>query len=208
MSEYKNYDNIYDTDTADCGHCYDTEVSTDRTAEFDTEAANDFVETPVEFSTRKNAEATSEFNETPTEFDTETGADSDVPHYEVTESNLRNDSDVQNSASPQDETAATSDELYTTQCARAKCALDDYEIISDVLGAEKQLVKLYSTALCEASEENFRDIIRENLIECAADQYSTFEYMEKRGMYPTEEADEEKITEAKQQFTPLCKCCD
>ena len=106
---------------------------------------------------------------------------------------------------PSDELAATSDELYTTTCACSKCALDDYEIISDVLGAEKQLVKLYSTALCEAAEEPFRDIIRENLTECAADQFKTFEYMESRGMYPTAQADEEEVLKAKQQFTPLCR---
>ncbi len=134
---------------------------------------------------------------------------------------LESDNDVQESADigkdektfehggncvdPSDESAATSDELYTTVTARERCALDDYEIISDVLGGEKQLVKLYSTALCESAEEPLRDIIRENLMECAKDQYATFEYMEKRGLYPVEQADEEKIIQAKQQFGPLCR---
>ena len=106
-----------------------------------------------------------------------------------------------------DETAACEDcncgcDRDTTR-AQQKCALDDYEIISDVLGGEKQLVKLYSTALCESAEEPLRDVIRENLIECAADQYSAFEYMQERGMYPTEDATEDKILQAKQQFTSL-----
>lgn len=112
---------------------------------------------------------------------------------------------------PDDETAATTD--HDNSCcgcdsdersARERCALDDYEIISDVLGSEKQLVKLYSTALCESAEEPLRDVIRGNLIECANDQYKTFEFMEERGLYPTEQAPEEKITQAKQQFCPLC----
>ncbi len=114
---------------------------------------------------------------------------------------------------PEDETAATHDELYnnSTVDARQKCELDDYEIISDVLGGEKQLVKLYSTALCESAEESLRGVIRDNLIECAKDQYATFEYMEKRGLYQTEEAPEDKIAQAKQQFRPLactgdCDC--
>lgn len=109
--------------------------------------------------------------------------------------------------SPDDETAACEDCNcgcdHDTTRAQQKCALDDYEIISDVLGGEKQLVKLYSTALCESAEEPLRDVIRENLIECAADQYSAFEYMQKRGMYPTEDATEDKILQAKQQFTSL-----
>lgn len=105
-----------------------------------------------------------------------------------------------------DEQAATIDEWYTTDkpSARERCQLDDYEIIADVLGSEKQLVKLYSTALCEASEEPFRNIIRDNLDSAAQDQYKTFEYMQKRGMYPTEQAAELDINKAKQQFTPLC----
>lgn len=88
--------------------------------------------------------------------------------------------------------------------AQEKCALDDYEIISDVLGSEKQLVKLYSTALCESAEEPLRNVIRDNLMECANDQYATFEYMQKHGMYKTEQAEEEKILQAKQQFCPIC----
>lgn len=123
---------------------------------------------------------------------------------------------------PEDETAATCDDCdctIDTNCgvsdcgisdcdcttrAQAECALDDYEIISDVLGSEKQLVKLYSTALCESSEDTLRDVIRANLTEAALDQYETFEYMQKRGLYPTEQADEQKICEAKQQFGKLC----
>lgn len=115
---------------------------------------------------------------------------------------------------PNGETAATCD--YTCGCndtteAQKRCSLDDYEIISDVLGSEKQLVKLYSTALCESAEEPLRNIIKENLIECAKDQYETFEYMSTRGLYKTEQADESKINEAKKQFTSVvwdndCNC--
>ena len=114
---------------------------------------------------------------------------------------------------PSDETAATCDCGCDNDCtdAQKRCSLDDYEIISDVLGCEKQLVKLYSTALCESSEEPLRNIIKENLIECAKDQYETFEYMSSRGLYKTEQADEKKINEAKKQFIPAdwnseCNC--
>ena len=100
------------------------------------------------------------------------------------------------------EMAACDDRTFAAQ---EKCSLDDYEIISDVLGGEKQLVKLYSTALCESAEEPLRALIKENLAECANDQFATFEYMEKRGLYPTDEASEEQIVEAKRLFGPLCK---
>lgn len=115
------------------------------------------------------------------------------------------------SVDPSDEMAATCDcDFDPTTNAQKRCSLDDYEIISDVIGTEKQLVKLYSSALCESAEEPLRDVIRENLIECAKDQYETFEYMSSRGLYKTEQADEKNILEAKQQFCPIdCKSdCD
>lgn len=135
---------------------------------------------------------------------------------------------------PQDETAATCDENSTinynddcncgctpnrsvdtcdciepTAYAQEKCKLDDYEIASDILGDEKELVKLYSTALCESSEERLRNVIKNNLVEVAEDQYAVFEYMYSRGMYPTKQATSDKILKAKQTFCPLCdRCCD
>lgn len=132
---------------------------------------------------------------------------------EKTESNVEtpeNDADTDYSYEfdPSDETAATIDECYNNDCsAREKCKLDDYEIISDVLGGEKQIVKLYSTALCETAEEPLRNIIRDNFVEAANDQYEVFDFMQKRGMYPVEQADENKIDEAKRQFAPLCENC-
>mgnify|MGYP001037242031 CR=1 FL=1 len=159
----------------------------------------------------------------------ETANDNDMPYdsetseefsdeFETTANKSKNEFgyDVTESYDPNDETAATIDEWYTTDkpSARERCELDDYEIISDVLGSEKQIVKLYSTALCEAAEEPFRNLIRENLDEAAADQFKAFEFMQQRGMYKTEQATEQNITEAKQQFGPLCRncgcdnCCD
>ncbi|MDE5562385.1 MAG: spore coat protein [Clostridiales bacterium] len=113
---------------------------------------------------------------------------------------------------PEDEQAATSDNWCNCgnscgcgESAQEKCQLDDYEIISDVLGSEKEIVRLYSSALCETAEENLRDIIRDNFTEAAADQYKAFSYMQENGMYKTEQASEEDITKAKQQFAPLCR---
>lgn len=103
---------------------------------------------------------------------------------------------------PADEQAAVWDECDD---AVNRCKLDDYEIISDVLGAEKQIVKLYSTALCEAAEDNFRTLIKENLDYAAEDQYKAFEFMSERGMYKTEQATENDIINAKKQASPLCE---
>lgn len=108
---------------------------------------------------------------------------------------------------PSNEQAATIDDRFgsATDYACAKCKLDDYEIISDVLGSEKEIVKLYSTALCEAAEDNFRHVLRENLDYAADDQYKAFEFMNGCGMYQTEQASDNDVSQAKQQLSPLCE---
>lgn len=92
------------------------------------------------------------------------------------------------------------------------CQLNDFDIISDVLGCHKTLVKLYTTSLCEIAEEPLRNIVNEQLSECACDQFDAFNYMNERGMYQTEQAPAQKIKEARQKFSScecgqLC-CCD
>ncbi len=90
-----------------------------------------------------------------------------------------------------------------TEFAQDNCALSDQEIVSDVLGCQKSLVKLYGTALCESSCTQLRDIIGNHLSECAIDQYDAFLYMNERGMYPTDNAPAPKVTQAQKKFAKL-----
>lgn len=193
MNDKFRYDNI-DCDPADCTKSYYTDV-TENPDVPDIEAADD-AELLSWHSDKRGY----------TNLDGAYGDDGDEDTEAATE--YVDLPDGYEEYAPDDETAATSDELYTTTCAEQRCALDDYEIISDVLGSEKQLVKLYSTALCEAAEEPLRNVIKENLAECAEDQYKTFEFMREHDMYPTEQADEHEILKTKQKFPPLCRNCD
>ena len=78
--------------------------------------------------------------------------------------------------------------------------LTDQEIITDTLSSQKGLVKMYSTAITEGSSPAIRSLFRDNLTECASDQYDSFEYMQSSGLYPLECADKTKIKEAVQKF--------
>ena len=60
----------------------------------------------------------------------------------------------------------------STEFAQDVCKLSDKEIISDVLGSHKSLVKLYGTALCETSCPKLRTLIDTQLSECAEDQFA------------------------------------
>lgn len=204
------YDNEYDLDHNDCPE-YETEfpgefapdvlveTGTDQcdelgTTEYDEQVATDLSD--LYETDETDAEKT--YNGDAVNYDSENAEENDSIDWPGTTINN----------SPSDEQAATRDECYNNdnchcKSAQEKCQLDDYEIISDVLGSEKQIVKLYSTALCETAEENLRDIIRENFTEAAADQYKAFSFMQSKGMYKTEQATEEDITQAKQQFSSI-----
>lgn len=87
-----------------------------------------------------------------------------------------------------------------TEFACDNCKLTDYDIISDVLGSHKSLVKLYGTALCETDNENLRKLINARMTECAQDQYDAFIYMNERGMYKVEPAPVQKVKSARTKF--------
>ncbi len=89
----------------------------------------------------------------------------------------------------------------STEFAQDNCKLSDKEIISDILGSHKALIKLYGTALCETSCPKLRSLIDNQLSECAEDQYDAFLYMNERGLYPTDTAPMPKINQAKKKFT-------
>lgn len=91
-----------------------------------------------------------------------------------------------------------------TEFAQDMCKLTDKDIISDVLGSQKSLVKLYGTALCETSCEKLRNLIDAQLSECAEDQFDMFLYMNERGLYPTDLAEDQKIEQARERFC----CCE
>ena len=92
-----------------------------------------------------------------------------------------------------------------TTAAQRDCKLSDYDIISDILGSHKSLIELYGTALCEIGSEDLRDIVSCQMAECAEDQFDAFNYMNARGMYPTEPAPVQKVKQARQKFSGSIK---
>ncbi len=93
--------------------------------------------------------------------------------------------------------------MNATERAQENCKLSDYDIISDVLGCQKQLVQKYTTALCECSDETLRDLIKSQMSECACDQFAAFQYMNVRGMYECDCAQASEVTQMQDKF---CRC--
>lgn len=82
-----------------------------------------------------------------------------------------------------------------------KCeTLTCQESLVDMLTAEKNLVKIYATALTEMSSEANRSLIKKNLTDTADGQNLIFCEMQRQGFYNVAPATKEKLLEAKEQF--------
>ncbi|MCL2599402.1 MAG: spore coat protein [Firmicutes bacterium] len=81
--------------------------------------------------------------------------------------------------------------------------MNDNEIAVDTLASHKALMQLYCTGLIESSCQNQRKLYNELFAECAKDQFEVFEYMQKKGLYPTEDAPDSKVTQAQEKFEGL-----
>ena len=116
-------------------------------------------------------------------------------------STQKNTTSITNTNSKCRTTSSSRPKNCCTEFAQDVCKLSDKEIISDVLGSHKALIKLYGTALCETSCPQLRNLIDNQLSECAEDQFDAFLYMYERGLYPTDSAPMPKINQAKKKYT-------
>lgn len=81
--------------------------------------------------------------------------------------------------------------------------LNDIQIIQDVLTTEKNLAKLYMSAILESSCPKMRDVLGTVHMDIACKQYDCFKYMEQNNLYPVEYAEATKLTEAINKFASL-----
>lgn len=88
---------------------------------------------------------------------------------------------------------------------KADITLNEKDSLIDMLNAEKNLVKVYSTAMTEGCSKGFRQVVHEHWGECAQDQMNVFLQMTEHGYYQVESAPEQAIEEQKQKFCQVAK---
>lgn len=93
--------------------------------------------------------------------------------------------------------------MNKTETAQKNCTLTDCDIISDVLGCHKTLVKLYADAIIESADDKLRGLLCALMNECADDQFDAFKYMNANGLYETACADCSQIACTCEKF---CDC--
>lgn len=76
----------------------------------------------------------------------------------------------------------------------------DKEMISDALNSQKHITGTYNNAANEMSCDSLKGQCMQILKEEHDIQMDVFKEMEKRGWYPTAQAQQEKINEAKTKF--------
>ncbi len=83
--------------------------------------------------------------------------------------------------------------------------LTEKDVLTDILTGEKDLVKLYSTAMTEASGKDVRRVLKTNMNETAEGQYAVFCKMKASGYYEPKPADKAMIDEKADSFAKVLK---
>lgn len=77
--------------------------------------------------------------------------------------------------------------------------LDEKTLLSDLLSTQKQRMNAYCTLLGETSCADMRIMLQDLLIEASEDQFAIFQILQQKGWYPTKNAPQTEIDQAKQQ---------
>lgn len=81
--------------------------------------------------------------------------------------------------------------------------LGEKEILNDILNTEKEILKVYSTAVTESSCTNMRQLLLRNITQVSDDQYNVFNTMVNKGYYQKKDAQDQDVQQAKQKFQQL-----
>lgn len=71
------------------------------------------------------------------------------------------------------------------------------ELMQDLLTSEKQVISAYSTGITESSCENLRNTLVTNFEKAQDVQYKVFDSMRQKGWYPTKDAVDADVQQAK-----------
>ena len=84
--------------------------------------------------------------------------------------------------------------------SKQQIQLNEKDSLQDMLNLEKEIVKLYSTALTEGNGSKFRTMVKNHLVDSANDQFEVFTQMAENNYYEVKPADKAVIDEQKANF--------
>ncbi len=83
---------------------------------------------------------------------------------------------------------------------KAEVTLNEKDTLQDMLNLEKEIVKVYSTAMTEATSKGFRALVQEHWTESANDQLAVFMMMTDHDYARVQSAPETVLSEEKNKF--------
>lgn len=81
--------------------------------------------------------------------------------------------------------------------------MTDEDQLTDLLTQEKQMISTYGAMVAEASCQNLRGVLTNNLSDTVTDQFQVFSQMRQRGWYPGKDAPTPEVEAAKQKFSQM-----
>ena len=84
--------------------------------------------------------------------------------------------------------------------SKQQIQLNEKDSLQDMLNLEKEIVKLYSTALTEGNGSKVRTMVKNHLVDSANDQFEVFTQMAENNYYEVKPADKAVIDEQKANF--------
>ncbi|MGI5878526.1 MAG: spore coat protein [Christensenellales bacterium] len=91
----------------------------------------------------------------------------------------------------------------TTNTNPGQPIMSEKELMYDLLNQEKEIAKLYATAITESSCPNMRQVLNQNMQQTCADQYSLFDQMRNKGYYQSKDAQASEVQQAKQKYSTM-----
>lgn len=88
---------------------------------------------------------------------------------------------------------------------KAEVTLNEKDSLTDLLTAEKSLVKLYALCITEGCSQGFRNMVKRHLSDAITDQMDVFLLMTEMGYYRVESAGEEELNKLKKKFSAVSK---
>lgn len=81
--------------------------------------------------------------------------------------------------------------------------MNEKELMNDLLASEKQVISAYSTGITESSCQNLRNVLVSNFKGVQDVQYKVFDTMRQKGWYNTKDAQDNEVTQLKNQATQM-----
>lgn len=79
--------------------------------------------------------------------------------------------------------------------------LTDAEIATDVLGSLKSEIMMYMNGIIESNCPKMRTLLTKLHMQACENQFETFEYLNKKNLYPVENAEAAKVKETVTKFS-------